>query len=156
MPSQIVGVARKYDRKAKFIVEVEGFLGPGRFQKCSEIAAEMGDTEHWEGGAMIPFKGPSGRVTVPDVTLDRGATSNKDLYNWFVQVANMAAETGMVDEEYKRNVAVVQLDLDGNELKRWNLWRAYPKRFKAGDWDNTSDEVVIEQMVLRYDYPSLA
>jgi phage tail-like protein len=102
---------------------------------------------------MFPFKGPSGRVDVPDVTLDRGVTGSTDAYTWFLQVADIAAQIGVKDRDYTRTVHVVQLDLDGEELFRWTLFGAWPMKFKAGDWDNTSDDVVIEQLVLCYDYP---
>jgi phage tail-like protein len=152
----IVGRPRSYFRKFNFILEISGFTGLGGgkvgFQKCSAIAYEAKKMEHWEGGATIPVKVPSGRLEFPDVTLDRGATKDTDAYNWMLEVGDAAAQVGLVDDQYKRDVAVIQLDRDGSELKRWSLFRAWPMKFQAGEWDNTSDDPVIEQLVLCYDY----
>ncbi len=53
---------------------------------------------------------------------------------------------------YKKNLAVVQLDRDGSELRRWNVHNAFPAEFEAASWDNSADEVAIESLVLAYDY----
>jgi hypothetical protein len=45
---------------------------------------------------------------------------------------------------YKRNLDVVQQDRDGVTLRRWSLSRAWPIKFVAGEWDNESDENIIE------------
>ncbi|HBQ10302.1 MAG TPA: phage tail protein, partial [Myxococcales bacterium] len=37
-------------------------------------------------------------------------------------------------------------------LRRWSLSRAWPVKFVAGDWDNESDENVIESVTLTYDF----
>jgi hypothetical protein len=43
-------------------------------------------------------------------------------------------------------------DPDGTTLRRCSLSRAWPTNFVAGDWDNDSDENVIEQVTLAYDF----
>jgi hypothetical protein len=53
---------------------------------------------------------------------------------------------------YKRNLDIVQQDPDGTTLRRWTLSRAWPVKFVAGDWDNESDENVIESVTLTYDF----
>ncbi len=35
--------------------------------------------------------------------------------------------------------------------RRWSLFQAWPIKFVAGDWDNESDENVIESVTLTYD-----
>jgi len=151
MGNAITGKPRSFYRRFKFTVDIEGF-GSLAFQKCSPITVEQKQTEHWEGGAVIPFKAPSGRMEFADITLDRGATNDFDAYNWMLQVGDALAQRGEVDITYKRNAAVVQLDRDGAELTRYNLFGCWPKNFTAGEWDNTSDDVVIEMMVLAYDF----
>jgi hypothetical protein len=53
---------------------------------------------------------------------------------------------------YKRNLDIVQQDRDGVTLRRWSLSRAWPVKFVAGEWDNESDENVIESVTLTYDF----
>lgn len=146
----IIGRPRSFHHKAKFVVECDGF-GSASFAKCSELSVEAAAVTHWEGGRRIPFKSP-GRLTFADVTLERGATTDRDLYDWMLDVCNAAAGVGLVDDLYKRNIDIVQMDLDGRTLRRWSIFRAWPVKFVAGDWDNDSDEVVIESLVITFDF----
>jgi hypothetical protein len=41
---------------------------------------------------------------------------------------------------------------DGTTLRRCLLYRAWPAKLVAGEWDNGSDESVIESVTLTYDY----
>src|SRR6266568_2440267 len=144
----IIGNPRSFAKKFKFIIEVDLF-GSSGFQKCSELSVEAANILYFEGGSLIPNKSP-GRLTVTDVTLERGATQDHDLFDWFQDVALASSGTGLAAPFYKRSVDVVQLDRDDTELRRWMLTRAWPTKFVAGDCDNTSDDVVIESVTLAY------
>jgi hypothetical protein len=74
----------------------------------------------YKGGSLIPNKSP-GRMTFPDVTLERGATQDRDLFDRFQQVANLASGLGLNDIDYKRNLDIVQQDRDGSTLRRWSI-----------------------------------
>jgi phage tail-like protein len=145
----VIGKPRSFHKKFKFIVEIDG-VGHAGFQKCSQLSVEVANVQYFEGGTLIPNKSP-GRLTFADVTLERGATQDKDLFDWFQDVANTASGLGLNDVEYKRNLDIVQQDRDGTTLRRWSLTGAWPVKFVAGDWDNEADENVIESVTLTYD-----
>lgn len=147
----VQGAPRKFDKKFKFVVEIDGFA-VAKFTKAGPLEIEVAVVEQHEGGALVPEKEP-GRVKVADVVLERGATDDEDMWNWFQLVANIAANSGVVTPNYKKNVDIVQQDRDGTTLKRWRLFDAWPSKFKGGDWDNDADENVIESMTLTYKYP---
>lgn len=160
MPS-LQGNPRSFHKKFKFIVDIDEFDNAG-FQKSSELSAEIAKIEYFEGGALIPNKSP-GRLTFTDVTFERGATKDLAMFSWFKEVANASAGsstdvsstgagTGLIDEEYKRDIDIVQQDRDGTELRRWSLAKAYPIKFVAGEWDNDADEVTINMMTVTYDF----
>ena len=149
----IVGTPRSFHKKFKYVVEIDGIPYSG-FHKCSELSVEIANVQHFEGGALIPNKSP-GRLTFADVTLERGATQDKSLFQWFQDVAKLASGIGLPDIAYKRNLDIVQQERDGSTLRRWTLYRAWPVKFVAGDWDNSSDENVIESVTLTYDYYDL-
>lgn len=151
--AEVVGQPRSFHKKFKFIVSIDG-LGSAAFQTCSEVAMEAATVEQWEGGVLISNKSP-GRITVDDVTLERGATADQDLYDWFLTMADVSAHAGLVDEEYKRMADLLQLDRDNTVIRRWRLHNVWPKRFVGGSWDNGADENVVESVVLAYDYPEL-
>lgn len=149
MPS-IQGNPRSFHKRFKFIVEIDSFNRTG-FNKCSELSAEVAKVEYYEGGALIPNKSP-GRMTFTDVTLQRGASQDFEMFQWFKEVANAASGRGLNDNVYKRDVDIVQLDRNDDELCRWALSKAWPTKFVAGDWDADADEVNIRQLTLTHDY----
>ena len=79
--------------------------------------------QYFEGGSPHPEQEP-GRLTFSDVTLERGATQDRDLFDWFQDVAITSSGLGLTDVNYKRNLDIVQQDRDGLTLRRWSLSRA--------------------------------
>ena len=146
----VIGTPRTFHKKFKFIVEIDGVASAG-FQKSSELSVEVANVQYFEGGSLIPNKSP-GRLTFADVTLERGATQDRDLFDWLQDVAITSSGLGLTDVFYKRNLDIVQQDRDGTTLRRWSLSRAWPVKFVAGDWDNEADENVIESVTLTYDF----
>ena len=149
----VIGTPRTFHKKFKFIVEIDGIAAAG-FQKCSELSVEVANVEYYEGAALIPQKSP-GRLKFADVTLERGATSDEDLFEWLSEVADAAANAGLVEPDFKRNLDIVQQDRDGSTLRRWRLSGAWPVKLVAGEWDNAADENVIESVTLTYDFFTL-
>jgi len=150
----VIGSPRSFHKKFKFVCEIDGVAYAG-FSKVSSLEVEVANVMHFEGGALTPNKSP-GRLTFADVTLERGATQDKDLFKWFQDVARLSSGLGLPDIAYKRNLDIVQQERDGTTLRRWSLYRAWPVKFVAGDWDNGSDENVIESVTLTYDYFELS
>jgi phage tail-like protein len=146
----VFGTPRTFSKKFKFVVEIDGVINAG-FQKCSELSVEVANIQYYEGGSLTPNKSP-GRLTFADVTLERGATQDRDLFDWLAQVANAAANAGLNEPGFKRNLDIVQQDRDGSTLRRWRLSGAWPVKFVAGEWDNEADENVIESVTLTYDF----
>lgn len=133
-----------------FVVEMDGISAAG-FRKCSELSAQLGVVELREGGRNIPHKKP-GLLSFPDVTLERGATDNLDLYEWFLECAKAAANSGGKIDAIKRELDIVVLDRDSSERRRYTLRGAWPRTYTAGEWDASSEEAVVEKVVLAYDY----
>lgn len=149
----VIGSPRSYYNKFKFLVEIDEITYAG-FQKCSELSAELAKIEHHEGGSLIPNKSP-GRLSFPDITLERGATKDLELYLWFEKTARASAGlggAGAPDSAYKRTFDIVQLDRDDTILQRWTVFNAWPIKFVAGEWDMTTDEKVMTSVTLAIDY----
>lgn len=157
----VIGNPRTFHKKFKFVVEIDGIVSAG-FRTASELSVEVAKVEYYEGGSLIPDKSP-GRLSFTDVTLERGATTDRDLFDWMEQVADAAAAagppregvgsgSGLVEPAFKRMLDIVQLERDGSTLRRWRLHGAWPQKFVAGDWDNEADENVIESVTLTYDF----
>jgi phage tail-like protein len=155
----VTGGVRDTFIKHQFLVQIVGGFS-ATFQKCSELSMEIAKIEYHEGGNMIPWKLP-GRVTIPDVTLERGASQSKKFYNWMMQLANVHKGTGKLQRgagaklaTYLKQVTIFQLDRDADmqsPLRKWTLDKAWPLKYVAGDWDASTDEVVIESITLAFD-----
>lgn len=146
-----LGSARIYDPKMLFTVEIDSFQSAA-FMTCSDIAGEFGEISIREGGSLIAEKSP-GLLNFDDVTLTRGvAKGDSDLYLWWNQCGDAASNAGALEPIYKRTIDIVQRDRAGDERKRWRLVDAWPKRFVAGDWDNSAEENVVETLVICYKY----
>lgn len=147
----VTGKPRTFYKKYKFVVEIDG-VKVAAFTKAGPLEPEVAVAEQYEGGSLIPVKEPA-RVKVANLVLERGATDDLDLWTWFEQVANLAANSGLVSPQYKRNLDIVAQARDGSTLRRWRCYNAFPIKFHAGDWDNDSDENVVETVELAYDFP---
>lgn len=145
----VTGTPRNYDKKFLFSVEIDG-LDVAWFESCSSLEAEIGVVEQHEGGNINVADQSPGKVKFPAVTLSIGATDNDELYQWWLQVVDAAANLGDVDKGYKKSLSIVQRDRDGSVKKRYNLAEAWPSKFVAGEWDAKSEENVMESVTLTY------
>lgn len=143
------GTPRTFHKRFKFLFEIDDFSFFG-FQKVSELKCSVAKIEYYEGGAILPNKS-LGRGQVEDITVERGATADGDLYNWFEECIDQVSQIGLVEPNYKRDGDIVQLDRDGSELRRWTCTGLAPIEFVAGMWDNEADENVIESSKLMMD-----
>ena len=151
------GANREVHTKHKFLVQTRKF-GFAAFQKCSELSQETAKIEYFEGGALIPIKVP-GRITFSDITLERGSSSDHQFHQWCLDVANAAVSGGKGQKMplFKTDdMAIQQKDLNNSVMREWSVQGAWPIKYVAADWDNTVDDVVIEQLTLTYDYFVLA
>lgn len=147
----IVGQPRTFDKKFAFQFHIDGFGWAG-FSKCSELSMEVGVIKHYEGGTLLPQKS-AGRADFADINLERGSTrGDVDMLLWMSQVITAPANLGLKEVAYKRGGDLVQLDRDGEVLKRYSIFGAFPVKYIAGDWDNTVDENTIEKLTIAYDY----
>lgn len=146
----IDGDPRSFHDKHLFLVSLDGF-GSSSWQKCSALEAELATIEHWEGASIIADKSP-GRLSISDLTLERGSTKDLDMYDWFRETANAAAQSGGIEDSFRRDGDIIVLDRDQAPIIRWPIVGAWPKKFMAGEWDNTVDEKVITSLVLVIQY----
>lgn len=146
----VIGGVKTFDHRFLFQVEVDGFLSAS-FSKAGPLRAEVAENKHYEGGSLIPTKS-FGRVDFKDIEFERGKTIDFDFYLWFSTIVNAAANAGATEAVAKRHLDIVQRDRDGSLRARYSVFGAWPKMYEAGEWDNNSDELVIEKMTIAYDY----
>lgn len=106
-----------------------------------------------------------GLVTYNDVTLSRGVTENRNLYDWYrlvneeialLNVANeFAREQNFVptqSDTFRKDVVIEVLDREGAPKKAWYLFNAWPTSYTPGDSLDASDEnKLVEELALTYE-----
>jgi phage tail-like protein len=147
----IQGNARIYAKKFAFAIEIDG-IEVSWFNKCSEIKPAVTVIETHEGGKLVVANLSLGKVKWPPITLEVGMTDNFELYNWFKDAVDSAADVGLPDERVRKNLAIVQKHRDGSEYFRWNVYDALPSEYGGGEWDATAEETSMESMQLTFRY----
>lgn len=145
----VTGQAQSFFKRFKFVVEIDN-IGDSAWEKAGPLEYETAVIEQWQGGGIIPAAKDPGRVTHSDLVLQRGATTDMNVYDWCKSVSDMAKNAGDVGPKYKRNLDIVQQERDGVAVARFRVYEAWPRKFTAGDWDNNADENVMEQVTLVY------
>lgn len=142
---------KTYLPKHNFAIEIDG-LEIAWFTKCGAVNAKVAVIDHFEGGKNVVAHQGKGRVKWEPVKLEVGVTQNRELYEWFKLVVDSEADEGAIDDEDKKNLAIVTKKADQSEAYRWNLFDAFPFEHDSGDWDATADENQMESVTLTYRY----
>jgi phage tail-like protein len=129
-------------RNFRFVVDIDG--NRAGFTSVSGLAAEAEVIEYREGwdGLTSTRKLP-GRVKYPNVTLRRGVTTDRFLWDWWKMIL-----AGTVQ---RRNVGIILLDDDRNEVLRWSLNEAWIAKIEVSDLDAEGNEVAIESIELAHE-----
>ncbi len=152
----VAGAAKNYHTTFLFEVQIDGMKSV-EFESCDGLDIELGRIIKREGGSVIPVSLP-GMVKERTLTLKRGQTGDKDLFIWMSTVVVQTAAgigsdvIGLADGKYRRNLDIVQKDRDGSIMLRWRVSGAWPMKYTGGSWDNTKEEVVMEEIQLSYDF----
>jgi phage tail-like protein len=135
-----------YHKKYSFRVEIDG-ISVASFKKAGPLKSTQEVIEENEGGSLSPQKDP-GKIKYEDITLERGVTDNEELWSWYKTFIDGNGE--------KKDLAIVQTDRAGTEIRRWEIFEAFPTEFQAGDWDADASENTVEMMTLSIDSFKLA
>jgi phage tail-like protein len=106
-----------------------------------------------------------GLVTYDPVTLKRGVTGSRELYNWFKEVHNDVADLNSAnqvladvnvvpvhDPKFRREMVISVLDREGVAVKHWLCINCFPVSYKGGDdLSASSQEKLIEELVVVYE-----
>jgi len=142
----------------RFSLELGAIQAAG-FSECSGLQLETKVYEYKEGGRnshslKFPETGSVGNITLKR-GITTGANSNA-LFKWHLDVMsgtfdqnnNPNKRTSDPDTDSDKKCSIVLLDELGNEVKRWNLYRAFPIKWTGPDFRATTAEIAIETLEL--------
>jgi phage tail-like protein len=126
-----------------FSVEIDG-VTIAQFKEVSGINAEIQTIEHREnkvGGLPVMKKLPGARKW-GDLTLKRGRTDNKALWDWIksVQDGNMTAA--------RKNGSIVLMDYSHGETSRFNFVNGWPSKVSVGSLNAGGNDILIEEVTI--------
>jgi phage tail-like protein len=131
-----------------FLVEIEE-VAAAAFREAElpegriEAIAYREGTDRTSAARLLP-----GRVEYGPLVLRRGFAGDASLYQWWHEVAQ-----GNID---RRNVSVILLDEQRQEVARWNLRRAWPTKWSGPSLNALGNEVAIETLELAHEGVELA
>jgi phage tail-like protein len=130
-----------------FLVEMDG-ITRAAFQECSGFDSTIDVIEHREGGENTAVRKLPGLTKYSNIVLKWGMTDDTDLYDWHHKVVRGDIE--------RKNGSIVVLNRKGEEVARWNFYRAWPTKWDGPDLNAEGNDVAIETLELAHEGVELA
>ena len=126
-----------------FLVEIDG-ISSSLFEEVSGLDAEVEVIEFREGGdALTSSRKLPGRVKYSNVTLKRGLTNSRDLWDWW--------QTVVAGNIQRRSVAITLLDDARQPVLRWLLREAWIAKYEGPHLEAEANEVAVETIELAHE-----
>ena len=124
----------------RYAIEI-GSIIEAYFLECSGLDVTRETHPYTEGGVNNYTHHLPKQVTVGKITLKRGITTSKELWNWF--------QEGLYDGKVKMlNPSITLYDSEHKVVQRWDLTRAYPTRWSGPSLKSDSSQVAVETLEL--------
>jgi phage tail-like protein len=130
-----------------FRVEIDGVVKAG-FSEVSGLEADVSVVEYREGGDSLSVHKLPGRAKYANLTLKRGYSESRDLWDWFKDIL-----TGHL---VRKQVAIVVTDEAGADKARYVLYEAWPAKYAWGPLVAKGNDVLIETLELTHEGFDLA
>ena len=133
---------------SNFALEIDG-MAIAFFTGCSGLSATTEVVEEKktdEAGNLRIMKRP-GRTTYDDIVLKRGASPDKILTDWHLEIINI--KNG--EEIPRKNGAIVLYDDALKEIGRWSFENGWISKWSGGDLSADSDDVMIEEVTITHE-----
>ena len=126
----------------RFRLEIDG-LTSAAFSECSGLSSSVEVIEYRTGGEPASPRKLPGVRKFTNITLRRGITQDRELWNWYKTVLDGAPK--------RRNGSVVLMNEDGNDVLRWNFQRGWPCKYEGPALNASSSEVAIETLEIAHE-----
>jgi phage tail-like protein len=135
----------------KFLVRFEG--NPNPVAGVSKVSALKRTTEvvsHREGGDVSTPRHSPGMSKYEPITLERGVTFDSSFETWANMVYSTSGDGAVSLANYKRNLLIDVLNLQGQVVKSYRVFRAWVSEYTAlPELDANGNATMIESIVLQ-------
>lgn len=125
------------------------------FDKIRDIGDRLDIRDVKEGGCPVMRRYPR-RSQANAITLVKGLTWDRRLYEWYEEVSNWGRSA--TDPDYRRTLSILMLDeLHAGgasvpiEVWRWDLLKAWPSEWRGPTLDSMASEFAVEQLVIQHE-----
>ena len=125
-----------------FLVEIQGIITAG-FHQVSGLDVTINVVEFYEGGVNTTTRKLLGRTNNSNLQLRKGMTNDTTLHDWHRRNVEGTTE--------RHNLSVVLRDRAGNEVARWDFYRAWPTKYQGPEFNAEGNDVAIELLELAYE-----
>ncbi|QFZ18650.1 phage tail protein [Saccharothrix syringae] len=123
-----------------FTLNIDGLGGSHGFSECTGANTEQDVIEYREGNTDPKLLKLPGLKKFGDITLRRGFTTNKELWQW--------RQTVLQGKTVRRTGSIVLNDEGGKPALTWKFTAAWPRQYSAPNFNGTGSEVAIEELIL--------
>jgi len=148
------GVRSDPFRGFKFRVQIDGFGSEVAFSKVTGLTQETEVVEYREGDDPVTMRKLPGLTTFEDIVLERGLQRGNQLELWREEVVqagldkNAESPDGTTTGDFRRNVVIKMFDKNGENVKTWEVFAAWPMGLEIPDLDAASSDVIIQTLTL--------
>ena len=122
-----------------FLIEIDG-IARAAFQECSGFDSTIDVIEHREGGQNTTLRKLPGMTKYSNIILKWGMTDDRELYDWHRRTIQGDIE--------RKNGSIVLLNRKGEEVARWNVFRAWPSKWDGPNLNAEGNDAAIETLEL--------
>jgi phage tail-like protein len=131
-------------RTFNFRLEIANTAVAG-FSECSGLTFDTDPVEYREGNdPRLSVKKLMGLRKFGHITLKRGYTTNKELWNWYKNILSGVAD--------RRDGAIILMDEQHNDVMRWNWTDGWITKYQGSTFNAHANEVSIEQIDLAVEH----
>ncbi|HEY3291501.1 MAG TPA: phage tail protein [Anaerolineae bacterium] len=126
----------------RFYIERSGIVA-AEFTECSGLDMTRAVKDYEEGGTNdFVYKLP-GRTSYSNITLRRGITYTRELWDWFV--------VGLYDGKVKRqNFSIILGNGELKKVKQWDVFEAFPVKWSGADLSTETLQVALESIEIAH------
>ena len=122
-----------------FLVEIDGVSVAG-FSECTGLSTETEIIEYRNGNEDITVRKIPGLKKFTNITLKRGYTDSKELWEW--------RKTVMDGRTERRSGSIVLLNESREQVLRWNFRHGWPTKLEGPHLNANSNAIAIETLAI--------
>jgi phage tail-like protein len=125
-----------------FLIEIDG-VTVGGFAECGGLTTETDIIEYRNGDEDITMRKLTGKAKYTNITLNRGFTDSRELWEWRRQV---------IEGRTQRKSGTIQLlDEARRPALKWNFREGWPSKWEGPALNAKNNEAAIEKLEIAHE-----